>query len=325
MISLYINSHTVGLYDRQLACEIGLNEAIFLSQLSYWLEKSKHVIEGEKWIYKKVKDWKDQDFPFWSEDTIKRIIKKLEEQEYIISGNFNKAAFDKTKWYRINHNLPIVQNGPTRVANCPMESSKMHSTIPEITTETTTDINKLLHNVVSKETTESQGQNSSRENHPLYKINEFLSTKSESDRKYILTNSEANALHGDLLFKGNLFTEMVLEGKSSVDWLPVSNKRDGLTLFKIIVSHLRSFNRVITKEELNKILYLKNKPKKRFSPSEIETASQKAKADGFTEGYVDAFENYLWSSRGNYAIPKQVKRESASKQVDVMDDFSDFE
>ena len=41
--------------------------------------------------------------PFWSESTIKRTIKSLEEQGYLLSANYNRLKMDKTKWYSIDY------------------------------------------------------------------------------------------------------------------------------------------------------------------------------------------------------------------------------
>lgn len=86
----------------KLACEIGLNEAIILQQIHYWLQKSKNIEAGHKWIYNTYNAWQKQ-FPFWSIPTIRRTITSLEKQGVIVTGNFNKAGFDKTKWYRIDY------------------------------------------------------------------------------------------------------------------------------------------------------------------------------------------------------------------------------
>ncbi|HDY5790814.1 TPA: DnaD domain protein, partial [Staphylococcus aureus] len=63
--------------------------------------------------------WIEQ-FPFWSESTIKRTITSLEKQNLLYVGNYNKAGFDRTKWYSINYfELDILvtrasgQNDPT--------------------------------------------------------------------------------------------------------------------------------------------------------------------------------------------------------------------
>jgi DnaD/phage-associated family protein len=164
-----------------LATIVGLNESIVLQQLHYWLERSTHVYEGYKWVYNTYEEWQKQ-FPFWSESTIRRIITKMEKQELIISGNFNRSKIDKTKWYRINYeklaqleqsvdeanssdqdeqttvqsdtstvqneqstdeiDSPSAQNEQSICSNWTDDLLNLNRPIPEITTENTTEINK---------------------------------------------------------------------------------------------------------------------------------------------------------------------------------------
>ncbi|UYL93785.1 DNA replication initiation protein [Geobacillus phage vB_GthS_NIIg9.7] len=94
-----------------LAVKVGLNEAIILQQLHYWLKDSKNVRDGYTWVYNSYEDWHEQ-FPFWSVRTIKRIITGLENKGIIVSGCFNKMKADRTKWYRIDYKkLNEVING----------------------------------------------------------------------------------------------------------------------------------------------------------------------------------------------------------------------
>ena len=85
-----------------LAVQIGLNEAIFLQQVRYWMTREAGFCDqyGRRWIYNTVKQWRDQ-FPFWSESTIKRTIRSLEEQNALLSTTVGDA-FNKTKAYTIN-------------------------------------------------------------------------------------------------------------------------------------------------------------------------------------------------------------------------------
>lgn len=85
-----------------LALKIGLNEAIILQQIHYWVQKSKHEHDGRKWVYNTYKEWQSQ-LPFWSESTIKRTIKSLQQQGYLLSANYNKSKLDQTKWYSIDY------------------------------------------------------------------------------------------------------------------------------------------------------------------------------------------------------------------------------
>ena len=85
-----------------LAVLLGLNEAIFLQQVQYWITREAGFCDqyGRRWIYNTVKQWRDQ-FPFWSESTIKRTIRSLEEQHALLSTTVGDA-FNKTKAYTIN-------------------------------------------------------------------------------------------------------------------------------------------------------------------------------------------------------------------------------
>lgn len=97
-----------------LAVEIGLDEAIVLQQIHYWIEiekKSgkketieKHYHDGRWWIYNTYEQWQDQ-FPFWCEKTVRRTIKRLEKMDLLIYGNYNKFGYDRTKWYTINYDV----------------------------------------------------------------------------------------------------------------------------------------------------------------------------------------------------------------------------
>ncbi|MCM3482285.1 MAG: conserved phage C-terminal domain-containing protein [Staphylococcus warneri] len=136
----------------KLATEIGLNEAIVLQQIHYWLGSSKHIHDGFNWIYNSYKEWEEQ-FPFWSNVTIRRTITSLEKQNLIITSNYNKAGFDKTKWYTINYlelegvSKRVAQNEQTMwskrangfAQNEQVEQLKMSKPIPETTQETTSE------------------------------------------------------------------------------------------------------------------------------------------------------------------------------------------
>ena len=99
-----------------LAVKIGLNEAIILQQIHYWLLRSNNVRDGYKWVYNSYSEWNKQ-FPFFSRNTMIRAFNSLEKQGLLITANYNKAGFDKTKWYRIDYEKLVgkrsTQNGYT--------------------------------------------------------------------------------------------------------------------------------------------------------------------------------------------------------------------
>jgi hypothetical protein len=92
--------------NKTLAREIGLNEALVLQQINYWIEinrkTGKNFYEVRYWTYNSIRSWREKDFDYMSLDTVKRTFAKLENQGYLISRNFNKDPRDKTKWYTID-------------------------------------------------------------------------------------------------------------------------------------------------------------------------------------------------------------------------------
>ncbi|MBA8659965.1 conserved phage C-terminal domain-containing protein [Staphylococcus aureus] len=129
MNKLLIDDYPIQVLPK-LAELIGLNEAIILQQMHYWIGNSKHEYDNKKWIYNSYSKWIEQ-FPFWSESTIKRAITSLEKQNLLHVGNYNKAGFDRTKWYSINYfELEILvtrasgQNDPTNTRDYTETSSE---------------------------------------------------------------------------------------------------------------------------------------------------------------------------------------------------------
>ena len=100
LINIFFNDTLT--FSKRLAVKIGLNEALFMQQLHYWLERSENIRDGYAWVYNTRSQWQEQ-LPFFSDSTIKRTIKSLKEKGLIIVSSYNKAAFDHTKWYRIDY------------------------------------------------------------------------------------------------------------------------------------------------------------------------------------------------------------------------------
>lgn len=104
---LFIDKSKTLIVNTDLALVLGdLNEAIILNQLNYWLEinkkADKNFIDGKYWVYNSYAEWRENDFPYWSEKTIQRTFKRLENKGIVISSNYNKMCIDKTKWYSID-------------------------------------------------------------------------------------------------------------------------------------------------------------------------------------------------------------------------------
>ena len=167
----------------KLAIEIGLNEAIILQQIHYWLNQSNHNHDGKKWIYNTYDDWNKQ-FPFWSVMTIRRTITSLEKQNLILIANYNKAGFDKTRWYSINYpvvesvNRRCVQNEQTICSKRTDGSVQNEQTNTRDYTENTTE------NISMSDKSDAAPYKTIIE-YLNNKVNKRFSYKSESNRKLI--------------------------------------------------------------------------------------------------------------------------------------------
>jgi len=162
------------LLDRGLAVLIGLNKAIVLQQLHYWLQinerKGHNYYDGHYWVYNTIENWKTENFPFFSCDTIRRTFAALKKKKLIITGNYNKAGFDKTKWYTINYKKlekmqkRFMRNAQRKAAKGRKDVGKLHNTIPEITPETSPGITPDIKTVaVAKATAEGSASQNQKE------------------------------------------------------------------------------------------------------------------------------------------------------------------
>ena len=86
-----------------LANKIGLNEAIVLQQVHYWLAHAKTKYDGKMWIYKTFERWREQDFKFWSKRTIERIFKNLTDMGLLLVEKLADNKQNRVNFYTINY------------------------------------------------------------------------------------------------------------------------------------------------------------------------------------------------------------------------------
>lgn len=105
-VSMYLFDEQPIVANKALARTLGLNEALILQQINYWIEinkkSGKNYHDGKYWTYNSIRAWQEKDFDYMSVDTVKRTFTKLEKAGYLLVGNYNKDPRDKTKWYTIN-------------------------------------------------------------------------------------------------------------------------------------------------------------------------------------------------------------------------------
>ena len=91
-------------FDAQIAVEYGVNAAILLQNLHYWIEKNRanevNFFDGKYWTYNSVKAFREL-FPYMSTKAINTALAKLLEAGILVTGNYNQSAYDRTLWYAI--------------------------------------------------------------------------------------------------------------------------------------------------------------------------------------------------------------------------------
>ncbi|MGG5543682.1 helix-turn-helix domain-containing protein [Burkholderia vietnamiensis] len=93
---------TLHFFDIDDVPEYGLPGAILLQNLRYWIAHNHangtHFIDGRTWTYNSAAAYRTQ-FPYLSEDTIQRTLKKLVDKGVLLRrGNPNDGR-DRTGWY----------------------------------------------------------------------------------------------------------------------------------------------------------------------------------------------------------------------------------
>ncbi|MEH3573616.1 conserved phage C-terminal domain-containing protein [Escherichia coli] len=144
-MSLLMTSRPI-VINPELAYSIGLNEAIALQQINYWLQETKSGMEsdGVRWIYNTTEQWLEQ-FPFWSESTLKRTFTRLKTLGVLKIEQLNKSQRDMTNFYTINYESELLDE--VKVT----ESKRSKCAVPSGQNDTMEEV-KVTHSIRSKRT-----------------------------------------------------------------------------------------------------------------------------------------------------------------------------
>ncbi len=123
-------------YFPKLAEVIGDKNALLLVQLAFWIGRVKHEHEGRRWIYQTAEKISEEWFPAWGVKTVRRTLKEMQAQGFLMVGNFNKHRYDRTRWFA------ITDKGIEQLQACgvPVDGLTMSSTqigkkdVPRLTT-----------------------------------------------------------------------------------------------------------------------------------------------------------------------------------------------
>ena len=91
-------------FNVELAQRHGVNGAIFLHAMAFWIAKNqangRHFHKDRTWTYNSLEALTKL-FPFWTRRQLERIIAKLKEEGALLTGNFSEDKTDRTVWYAL--------------------------------------------------------------------------------------------------------------------------------------------------------------------------------------------------------------------------------
>lgn len=164
-----------------LAKLIGLNEAIFLQQLHYWLGASKFIKNDRKWIYNTYSEWVDQ-LKYISISTLKRTIKSLKDQGLLCVEQFDNKRSNQVNYYTINYDvLDKIDRNECQVVDS-IDEINLTQCIGSNWTNPLGQ-NEPMHRV-------KMNQSSLGQNEPIYNTREYQETTQESSKKNTKKKSE---------------------------------------------------------------------------------------------------------------------------------------
>lgn len=133
------------IFDIEIAKTYGVNAAILLENLGYWIKQNEanetNYYDGYYWTFNSRRAYREI-FPYMSERQIDTAFRKLIDGGLVITGHYNKLAYDRTLWYALTQKgkcilhfdgmeNDILQNGNSRNVR----------PIPNINTDENTNVN----------------------------------------------------------------------------------------------------------------------------------------------------------------------------------------
>ncbi len=102
MSKLLINEQPL-MFSPTLAIELGIESAVFLQQLHFWLSVSRHEHDGKLWIYNNTDQCIEMVRGTISKRTIERIISNLKKRNLIITKALHSNTWNRTNFFTINY------------------------------------------------------------------------------------------------------------------------------------------------------------------------------------------------------------------------------
>lgn len=81
----------------------GINRAIVLQQLHYWMQKSENEIDGRKWVYDTYEKWSERLGGCLTPCEVRGAFDHLVSIGVVVVRKGVRHKFDRTNWYSIDH------------------------------------------------------------------------------------------------------------------------------------------------------------------------------------------------------------------------------
>ena len=92
------------IFDVEIAQKYGLNAAILLENIGYWIKQNEanetNFYDGTYWTFNSRRAYREL-FPYMSKRQINTAFEILIDDGLIITGNYNTLAYDRTMWYAL--------------------------------------------------------------------------------------------------------------------------------------------------------------------------------------------------------------------------------
>jgi len=152
------------------AIKYGIEKAIILYNLRYWLEhnrangKNIHEYDGDDeryhgrtfvWTYNSSTAF-EKLFPYMKASSIRRWLSELEQDGVLVSSNaYNQHRYDKTKWYSIVSEFELVNEQPIDqnergIAQNEQRVDQNEQTIPNVNTNVNTNVNNNAQSEIER-------------------------------------------------------------------------------------------------------------------------------------------------------------------------------
>lgn len=116
----------IHIFDTEVAERYGVNAAVILQNIGYWIKQNEanetNYFDGKYWTFNSRRAYREL-FPYMSERQINIAFEKLINDGILVTGNYNKLAYDRTLWYA------LTQKGKCILRFDIMENDKMSNGI----------------------------------------------------------------------------------------------------------------------------------------------------------------------------------------------------